>query len=285
MTERVNSFYVSLVGTITRNIRSLEGIKGDEETDNSTLYKTVRTFNVTSFNQRENLTFIKSNIGPIYILNVNAGNTTVKANWDIFKIYGVINDTKYPNYDQTLRCCFLFNSNGSQKIIEMKPTDKQQFWDPASLRSFHVTCPNPKHGMKKVPDGVAITILGVPCRSGYVTYMTPSYPLRPAGTTLALGTKIAHGNVSAEMIIEWMETYKFLGVDKVVTYYADGLCPLALQVLKYYAKEGILDLRFFEPAGAGKPVPQVTCGPRRKKTCLRGFRQSKTQSSLLSYRD
>ena len=183
----------------------------------------------------------------------------MKANWDIFKIYGVINDTKYPNYDQTLRCCFLFNSNGSQKIIEMKPTDKQQFWDPASLRSFHVTCPNPKHGMKKVPDGVAITILGVPCRSGYVTYMTPSYPLRPAGTTLALGTKIAHGNVSAEMIIEWMETYKFLGVDKVVTYYADGLCPLALQVLKYYAKEGILDLRFFEPAGAGKPVPQVTC--------------------------
>ena len=26
-------------------------------------------------------------------------------------------------------------------------------------------------------------------------------------------------------------------------------------------------------------------GPRRDKTCLRGFKQSKTQTSLLSYRD
>ena len=27
------------------------------------------------------------------------------------------------------------------------------------------------------------------------------------------------------------------------------------------------------------------CGPRRKKTCLRGFRKSEFQTSLLSYRD
>ena len=27
------------------------------------------------------------------------------------------------------------------------------------------------------------------------------------------------------------------------------------------------------------------CGPRREKTCLRGFRQSEIQTSLLSYRD
>ena len=30
---------------------------------------------------------------------------------------------------------------------------------------------------------------------------------------------------------------------------------------------------------------QLTYGPRREKTCLRGFRKSETQTSLLSYRD
>ena len=30
---------------------------------------------------------------------------------------------------------------------------------------------------------------------------------------------------------------------------------------------------------------QLIIGPRREKTCLRGFRQSEIQTSLLSYRD
>ena len=32
-------------------------------------------------------------------------------------------------------------------------------------------------------------------------------------------------------------------------------------------------------------IVEVLYGPRREKTCLRGFRQSEFQTSLLSYRD
>ena len=34
-----------------------------------------------------------------------------------------------------------------------------------------------------------------------------------------------------------------------------------------------------------QPEKDISIGPQRDKTCLRGFRQSETQPSLLSYRD
>ena len=182
-----------------------------------------------------------------------AGNQSEHAKWDIFKLYGVINITYFPNYSATTRCCFLFNSDKGQQIIEMTPLNLTKFWSISLLRNFHVTCPNPKHSQGMVPTGVALKILDIPCSSGYITYLVPFYPRKEPGTTLALGTKIAHGNISAELLIEWMETYKFLGVDKVVTYYVDDLEPSALKVLQYYASEGsFLDLHFYIPAATGK---------------------------------
>ena len=71
------------------------------------------------------------------------------------------------------------------------------------------------------------------------------------GVKLALGTQLAYGNISAEIIIEWMETYKYLGVNKVVTYYYKDLNENALKVLKYYHDSEFLDLYYFIPAAEG----------------------------------
>ena len=220
-----------------------------KEENSSSLNVTV--YKLASVGNGKRLRFHRSRIGPLFILNVVAGNQSEHSKWDIFKLYGVINITYFPNYSVTTRCCFLFNSDQGQQIIEMAPLNLTKFWSISLLRNFHVTCPNPKQGM--VPTGVALKILDIPCSSGYITYLVPFYPRKEPGTTLALGTKIAHGNVSAELLIEWMETYKFLGVDKVVTYYVGDLEPSALKVLQYYASEGsFLDLHFYIPAATGK---------------------------------
>ena len=211
--------------------------------------------NATIINDGNRLGFHKASYGPLFILNVAAGNKSVDAKWDVFKVYGVIDMKRYPNYERNLKCCFLFNSDGDQEVIEIRPIAKEHFWNMAILRTFHVTCPNPRIGA--VPDGVSIDILQIPCRSGIHSYIAPFYPQRQPGTTIALGTKIAYGNISPELIIEWMETYKFLGVDKVVTYYVQDLNPSALQVLQYYAVEGSLDLYLFEPAASGKSVADL----------------------------
>ena len=75
-----------------------------------------------------------------------------------------------------------------------------------------------------------------------ISYVKPYIPLKQKDGSLVIGTKVAHTNLNAEMIISWMETYKYLGVDKVVTYRLKNLNAAASKVLDYYATIGILDV-------------------------------------------
>ena len=89
------------------------------------------------------------------------------------------------------------------------------------------------------------------CEETDVTYVKPFHPLITPGK-IAIGTKTAFGSINPEQIIEWMETYRYIGVDKVVSYYVKILNADALKVLKYYESIGFLDLIFYEPAAEGK---------------------------------
>ena len=84
-----------------------------------------------------------------------------------------------------------------------------------------------------------------------MSYVKPFHPLITPGK-IAIGTKTAFGSINPEQIIEWMETYRYIGVDKVVSYYVKILNADALKVLKYYESTGFLDLTFYEPAAEGK---------------------------------
>ena len=86
-----------------------------------------------------------------------------------------------------------------------------------------------------------------------MTYIQPIVPqIQESGTMLALCNKGAYGNISAELIIEWMETYRYLGVDKVVTYFLKDLNVAAKKVLLYYSDIGFVELYEFHPALEGK---------------------------------
>ena len=102
-----------------------------------------------------------------------------------------------------------------------------------------------------IPLGAAVTVANYTCSESHVSYVGPFFPLKEPNK-IALGTKTAYANIDAEMIIEWMETYKYLGVDKVLTYYMESINSDAFDVLQYYASTGILDLFYYEPANEGK---------------------------------
>ena len=85
-----------------------------------------------------------------------------------------------------------------------------------------------------------------------MTYVQPFVPqTQRRGATLALCNKGVFGNISGEMIIEWMETYRYLGVDKVVTYFLKDLNAAAMNVLSYYSQIGFVELYEFHPALEG----------------------------------
>ena len=101
-----------------------------------------------------------------------------------------------------------------------------------------------------IPVGLAVTINGT-CSENHVTYVQPYFPVKEP-EKIVICSKLTYGNVSAELMIEWIESMKYIGVDKIVAYYMRGLNRDALNVLYHYASDGILDLFFYEPANEGK---------------------------------
>ena len=65
--------------------------------------------------------------------------------------------------------------------------------------------------------------------------------MQKSRTTFALCNNDVYGIISAELIIEWIETYRYLGLDKVVTYVLKDLNVVAKKVLLYYCNIGFVD--------------------------------------------
>ena len=195
--------------------------------------------------------FTRMKFGPIYILGAIGGNSSDTDVWDIFKIYANIG-VKGGVSSRTnvhVSCCFKNNGANATKFLKEPTVSTKVPEARTAITACHYTCNNPKRGL--IPDGIGLTVGDRGCDEQYITYVRPFLPFRKPGVTLAISTKAAYGNVSAEMIIEWMETYKYLGVDKVVTSFLYDINADAFKVLKYYASTGILDLSFFDPAAAG----------------------------------
>ena len=184
--------------------------------------------------------------GSVYVFGAAMGNSSETAAWDFIKVYSSVNQS-FSN--STFSCCVKYSKFSGSDIYRQPVLTYNIPNEETELSAYHHTCFSPKPGT--VPNGIAITTDSYTCAEEHVTYREPLVPLLEAETKLALCTKAAYGNRSAELIIEWMETHKYLGVDKVVTYYMKDINPAARKVLEYYATAGLLDLYYFEPAEEG----------------------------------
>ena len=187
--------------------------------------------------------------GPLYILLVTAGNTTEGKIWDMINVIGMFDQQKYG--DHSLTCCLKFTiANNKTLVKSVVPlvNRKKLFQRNTHMRSLYLACPNTN--APKIPSGVAVTTSEL-CDERYVTYVPLYLPLKQPKGKLVICTKAAFDNINPELIIEWMEAYKYLGVDKVISYYLESINSDALKVLEYYAATGILELIFHQPANEG----------------------------------
>ena len=187
--------------------------------------------------------------GHISIFGVTAGNTSNNLIWDIYKIYAYINVSDYDNIQYY--CCLKYRNNNANNYQRTETVSTFSYApNRHRLVLYHFVCPNIKYRSGVFATGVAITITGAGCWEDEVVYIEPSYPLKVPGKLL-IGVKVAFQSLNPNIVIEWMEAYRYLGVDKVVGYYVSDLNEKARRVLNYYAATGFLDLYMFHPAWEG----------------------------------
>ena len=184
--------------------------------------------------------------GPVFIYGATVGNSTRSAHWDIIKFLGSLG-ISYAN--ETHFFCCLKYIDSPYTIKQIATAFNIHHEQAEQLSASHFTCWNPRPGV--VPDGVALTLNNYTCSEEHVTYRKPEVTLRQPGGKLAICTKLAYGTRNAEMIIDFVEVYRYLGVDKFVTYYLKDLNEDARKVLEYYATTGIMDVYSFVPAEQG----------------------------------
>ena len=160
--------------------------------------------------------FVEMKYGPVYIFGAVAGNSSRYATWDIIKIYGGVDNSWYNK--SHFRCCLAYSDQGNLTFKKVFPSKTRGFIVSSAIWSVQVTCFNTRHEEKLVPIGAALTVNGYNCSRNHVRYVSPYFPLREATEKVAIGTKTSYGNISAELIIEWMESWRYIGVDKVLTF-------------------------------------------------------------------
>ena len=106
-------------------------------------------------------------------------------------------------------------------------------------------CPNVHYSVDVVPLAVGLSKKGLRCDNTKDRYVKVEFPIQEPGFKVAIGTQISYKNISAELIIEWLEAYKILQVDKVVSYYHRNINQDALNALTYDHNTGFLDLYEF----------------------------------------
>ena len=193
--------------------------------------------------------------GPVYVLGAVGRNTTNHAVWDVVNLYGSVEKSFMKTFSNTVMCCMVYKNQQGQKSTDVvqrdvfkskvynftHPTEEERTAE--TVNWFHVACPNAQHLNGGLPFAAGLSSKDTGCdKENNENYIKIEYPFQEPGFKIAIGTQIAYQNINAELIIEWMETYKYLQVDKVVSFYHRNINKDALKVLTYYHNTGFVDL-------------------------------------------
>ena len=160
--------------------------------------------------------------------------------------------------DRNMFCCFL--SQGGW--IHKTPVTRKSMFLNNSLTAVQVFCETGKNAQLKNstrPVGVMLTYAIDNCPMDISNYATVQYT-RPCllEVCIAICAKIAYGYVNPEMVVEWMEYYKYMGVNHVVVF-TFNLTADALTVLKFYEKQDFVEVLPFDfPAKGISPCLTIS---------------------------
>ncbi|XP_045211519.2 uncharacterized protein LOC123563025 [Mercenaria mercenaria] len=143
--------------------------------------------------------------------------------------------------NQTFCCCI---STLNKRTIQMKVIKFDQS-PPSQLIAMRLECILSEDSDSII--GASLTTQSIPCSENNKHYIKPtirnSCLLRDK---IAVCNRLMYGTVNPKLIIEWFEVHRFLGVDHFIMHPERGLNLQARNVLKYYAKKGLMEVIDFE---------------------------------------
>ncbi|VDI59645.1 Hypothetical predicted protein [Mytilus galloprovincialis] len=128
--------------------------------------------------------------------------------------------------------CCLHDRDGTNLFINSTLKSTFDLFDNVTLHSVQYACPVRSSSIQSV----SVSIGTHKCEESEQHYINVESSMRNE-SGLAICGKISYGNMDAELILEWFEVQRLLGVDKVLTY-TYKLNDQAMAVLEYYESIG-----------------------------------------------
>lgn len=175
-----------------------------------------------------------------FVTSVIAINTSEKETYDVFTVNTWINGTSDSDViSDDIYCCYLMRGG---RTIELQPSGINQRSEMFNMTA-QIECPNPtmthEYGYLRV---AGLTISAPNSCTNENNFVTPHYPLKQTKTfSFAVCGKIIYGDVNIALTLEWMEYYKYMGVNMVVLY-PYHLSPKGSKLLNYYRFIGFVDV-------------------------------------------
>ena len=155
----------------------------------------------------------------------------------------------YNLVEEKIKCCLLLQN---QSIVSYMSTHRMIWYmcKKQPLMAAKMFCHIPDNLQTEAPVGAMLSLPSADCYSSI--FMNVEYPKEKESFTIAVCAKIAYGELLSHRVVEWLETQRSMGVDKVVFYFYN-LNKETMYILKHYMKEGFVDLLPFDLPQPGRP--------------------------------
>ncbi|XP_060594369.1 uncharacterized protein LOC132748749 [Ruditapes philippinarum] len=173
----------------------------------------------------------------VFILSAIGSNSTTKG--------GYKREIKLNGWEAmkhrlaSIKCCVLWNTD---KFSYFKDPEKI-FWKSSRLAATQFTCPI--RGPLVDVRGVTLEFRKKPCPRDESVYVKPFLPKLQPKESFAICVKIVYGVVDMKLLVDWMEYYREMKVDKVFMF-TYNLTRNIETVLQHYTNTGFLERRHFD---------------------------------------
>ena len=192
---------------------------------------------VISRSEKAQAPFFRINThGDVYMISIISANTTAKSGWNKMVVNGW---EAYKHKKTRFKCCYYWDNGRLTSAL----ANKTYYKTSTHLRALQYRCPF--GGDSQHLKGVAVEFYVQRCSKERSRFQVPYFPVKQPQDSVALCAKIVYGNISTNLLIDWIEYYREMKVSKIVMF-TYNIPDVTRKILAYYQDLGFMETREFD---------------------------------------